>query len=448
MFSRYSEKLFQFKFFDDLYLAFLFIVSFICWYFSNEILGVACFSVLIWLVALQGRAVYLLPLPLFVVPIFRGLLKDVGKIANASDVITASVIIMVVAGVGGLVFDIIKHKRFKQKGRLFLAFSLIIGAMVLSLFNSPDIVNAVSGMAIYVFMFFFYVYILNIATAENHFRIFLSKTITYFVSLTALMCVMAIVEDKTVTESIIKKDINIGWSISNNIATYLVFGIPFILYLSIHEKYKFAYYFLSIILAVVTFLTGSRAGIGGLVLLAVPSIVYTLYRTERKDFVAHLLTALLFTMPFIFVAIYLNIPEALYQRLFVSKFFFYYDDRKRLLEIAMESFSNHPLIGTGVFSAGHYIKLGGKNVFSYHNIFFETLACMGIAGIMAYVYFSFVKFKMLLFNSNMFKLYGLMAIVGSYIFALVDTSYLNPIYMYMVVAFLAIAEKSATIQKP
>jgi hypothetical protein len=67
---------------------------------------------------------------------------------------------------------------------------------------------------------------------------------------------------------------------------------------------------------------------------------------------------------------------------------------------------------------------------------------------MAYVYFSFVKFKMLLFNSNMFKLYGLMAIVGSYIFALVDTSYLNPIYMYMVVAFLAIAEKSATIQKP
>jgi hypothetical protein len=448
MFSRYSEKLFQFRFFDDIFLAFLFIVSFICWYFSNEILGVVCFSALIWLVALSGRAVYLLPLPLFVVPIFRGLLKDVGKIANASDVITASVIIMIVAGVSGLVFDIIKQKRFKTTGQLFVPFIFIIASMLLSLLNSPDVINSVSGMLIYVFMFFFYVYLLNVSSAENHFRIFFSKTVVYFVALAALMCVMVIVEDKSITENIIKKDINIGWSISNNIATYLVFGVPFVLYLSIHEKYKFVYYFLSIVLAIVIFLTGSRAGIGGLLILAVPSVVYTLFRTDRKQFVTHLLMALLLTMPFLFAAIYMNIPEALYQRLFVSKFFFYYDDRKRLLEIAMESFSNHPLIGTGVFSAGHYIKLGGKNVFSYHNIFFETLACMGIAGIMAYVYFSFVKFKMLLFNSNMFKLYGLMAIVGSYIFALVDTSYLNPIYMYMVVAFLAIAEKSATIQKP
>lgn len=372
---------------------------------------------------------------------FRGLLKNVGKIANASDVITVSVLLIVSVGVMAIVYDIIKNKRFQAKGALFFSWLFVIVSMVLSLINTIDIVNSISGMMIYVFMLFFYVYFFNVSTSDNTSSIFFSKAILYFTSVTAIMTLIVILYDKNIIDNIIKKDINIGWSISNNIATYIVFGIPFILYLSLYAKQKFIYYFLVILHSVVLFMTGSRAGIGGLLILLIPAVIYILNNTERKQFVIHLLLAFLLTMPFVFIAIYMNIPEALYNRLFIQKFFFYYDDRRRLLEIATDCFKQFPLFGSGVFSAGHYIQAGGRNVFSYHNIFFEILASLGITGLLAFLYFSASKYLMLLRNINTFKVLGLMAIVASSIFAFVDTSYLNPIYLYMLFTFLAIAEK-------
>jgi O-antigen ligase len=436
------QKTFQHRYFEDIFLLAVSILSFLCWQFSNEWLGVIGFTTILISIAYSGKAIYFLPIPIFAVPMFRGLLKNVGKIANASDVITVSVLLIVSVGVGAIVYDIIKHKRFQKKGALFFSWLLVIGSMLLSLINTVDLVNSISGMMIYVFMLFFYVYFFNVASSNSTSSILFSKTILYFTSVTAIMTLVVILYEKNIIDSIIKKDINIGWSISNNIATYIVFGIPFILYLSLHAKQKFIYYFLVILHAVVLFMTGSRAGIGGLLILIIPAVIYTLNKTDRKQFVTHLLLAFLLTMPFVFVAIYMNIPEALYNRLFVQKFFFYYDDRKRLLEIAMECFKQFPLFGSGVFSAGHYIQAGGRNVFSYHNIFFEILASLGITGLLAFLYFSVSKYIMLLSNLNSFKIYGLMAVVASSIFAFVDTSFLNPIYLYMLFVFFAFAEKS------
>ncbi len=437
------DTIWQHRYFDEAYLFTLSLISFICWHFANEWLGVVVFSLLLLIIAAKGKSVYFLPIPLFAVPVFRGLLKNVGKIANASEVITWSVIILVTAGVAAIVYDLVKHVKLKQKGQLFFPWLFVLASMVLSLINTNNIANSVSGMLIYIFMLFFYSYFLNLPAASltKHF-IFYAKTVLYFTTLTALMTVIVIVFDNDITRNIVRKDINIGWSISNNIATYLVYGIPFILYLSIQQTQKFIYYFLVIILSVVLFMSGSRAGIGGLLLLAIPSVIFVLNKTDRKQFVTHLLLAFLLTMPFIFVAIYMNIPEALYNRLFVQKFFFYYDDRKRLLEIAMDCFRQFPVFGSGVFSAGHYIQAGGRKVFSYHNIFFEILASLGITGLLAFLYFSVKKYVMLLNPINTFKTFGLIAIVASSLFALVDTSYLNPIYLYMLFAFFAFAEKS------
>lgn len=436
-------SIWQHKYFDEAYLFTLSLISFLCWQFSNEWLGVVVFSFLLIIISAKGKSIYFLPIPLFAVPAFRGLLKNVGKIANASDVITWSVIILATIGVAAVVYDLIKNVKLKQRGQLFIPWVIVLVSMLLSLINTNDIINSISGMMIYIFMLFFYSYFLNQPTTDiSKDFIFYAKSILYFTTLTALMTVIVILYDRDITNNIVKKDINIGWSISNNIATYLVFSIPFILYLSIQAKQKFMYYFLIIIQSVVLFMSGSRAGIGGLLLLVIPSVIFVLNKTDRKQFVTHLLLAFLLTMPFVFVAIYMNIPEALYNRLFVQKFFFYYDDRKRLLEIAMECFRQFPVFGSGVFSAGHYIQAGGRNVFSYHNIFFEILASLGVTGLLAFLYFSVKKYLMLLNNINTFKIFGLMAIVASSIFALVDTSYLNPIYLYMLFAFFAFAEKS------
>lgn len=427
----------------DIYLLVLSIISFSGWALENEYISVPFFVAIIWYVVIKLNPIYLLPVPLFTIPIFSALLKDVGKIGNADSVVNPAMLFMIIGGVSAIIYDVIKHKRLQQKGTLFYAYLMVLLCMVISLINTPTLAHSITGIAIYGFMLFFYVYFLNCAKGLAIEKIFYAKTILWFSILSSVMTLWVIAYDKTIIDNILKKDINIGWSISNNIATYLVFAVPLILYLSINAANKFIYYYMVILIALVTFLTGSRAGVGGLLILIVPCIIYTFTKTERKDFAKHVLIAIALLLPFISIAFYLNIPEALYKRLFLQKFFFHYNDRKQLLDIAWSAFKLHPFIGTGIFSAGHYIALGGRKVFSYHNVFFETISTIGVVGSLAFSFCSLKALKLIVTPLTTFKIFGVIAIVGSSVFSMFDTAYANPIYLYMVFSFFAFIEHEA-----
>lgn len=423
------------------YLGLLAAISLFCWHTGLETLGIVVFPALLWVWALTRQTMLMLPVPLFFVPAFRHTLRHVGQINDPTTVITLGVVASVIFGVGALVYASLLPGQRTARSPLFKPMVALAIALALPIATSPVPIFAALGLGVFLIMGMIWSVQLNAQSDHVPYPFLFAKSLGWFASLASVMTLFTVASAPSATEAILHKDVNIGWSISNNIATYLVFALPMLFYLAIKAKNKVIYYLLIALNTVAILVTGSRAGIIGLGIVVPAAFIYlAVNHLIRKD-LNHVLIALGLAMPLAMVVLYFDLAEPVYERLFVSKFFFYFDDRRKLLNVAWECFKNYPVLGAGAYSAGHFIKLAGGHTMSYHNVLFEAAATMGLVGVAAYTWFMWVKFKLLTNHLTPFKVMGTVAVVGSFVFALVDTSYMNPIYLYMVFGLLALAER-------
>lgn len=427
--------------FVEAYLGLLATISVVCWHTGLEILGIVVFPALLWLWAITRQTMLMLPVPLFFVPAFRHTLRHVGQINDPTTVITYGVVASVVLGVGALVYASVLYRGRLIKSPLFRPMMALAVALALPIALSPVPMFAALGLGVFLILGMIWSMQLNAQALHINYPLLFAKSIGWFASLTAVMTLITVALAPSATEAILHKDVNIGWSISNNIATYLVFALPLLFYLAIVAKNKAVYYVLIVLNAGAVLISGSRAGIIGLGIVVPSALIYlAVNHLIRKD-LNHLLVALGLAMPLALVVLYFDLAQPVYERLFASKFFFYFDDRRKLLHIAWNCFRQHPVFGAGAYSAGHFIALAGGHTMSYHNVLFEAAATMGLVGVAAYTWFTWAKFKLLTKHLTPFKVMGTIAVVGSFVFALVDTSYMNPIYLYMLLGLLAVAER-------
>ncbi|MCK5732282.1 MAG: O-antigen ligase family protein, partial [Tenericutes bacterium] len=236
------------------------------------------------------------------------------------------------------------------------------------------------------------------------------------------------------------KSIDLGWGISNFIATYLIMFIVSMTYFV--KKYKLHLFWIILFLFEIAmlFFTLSRAGILAFLATSVLLIVFMFVKYDHKwNLLLNLIIGVI-----IMSAIGYFTKEyfiAIWDRLEV----FGLDDSGRI-DIwyeAIDVFKANPIFGGGVFAR----RPGLNELRMFHNTILHVLACFGIIGGIALIVQLISILRIFLYQFSQKKAILLIALIGANIHGLVDNTYLMPQYMVIMLIMIAVVENGNKVDK-
>lgn len=229
---------------------------------------------------------------------------------------------------------------------------------------------------------------------------------------------------------------NFGWG-NYNYAGYLaLFAVPACYYLIATAKNPPLLFPVLILLYVLPVAVGSD-GAFGIVIVFTPFCFYFTFRLLRqKDKLAFLGLLLFATLCLTAAIIVFNnrfseIVE------FVKYHFLYDTGRTKLYKDAWEIFKSYPVFGAGLGYAATVIKEGQN----FHSVVFHTLATMGLVGLAAYIYYYWVRIKILFGFNTPFNLFMFVAFAMFTAYSSIDCGEFN-ILMVFATMIIVVTEYS------
>jgi len=101
--------------------------------------------------------------------------------------------------------------------------------------------------------------------------------------------------------------------------------------------------------------------------------------------------------------------------------------RELLYRIGFNVFLRYPLFGGGIYTSEYYLSLVSTSVY-YHNFIIQTLATIGVFGMIAFSYYLYQVFRQSLWKCS-YNNYIFIIILGITVHGLFDTTFYNPIIM-------------------
>ncbi|MDD3947151.1 MAG: hypothetical protein PHI19_04840 [Clostridia bacterium] len=296
------------------------------------------------------------------------------------------------------------------------------------------------------------------------------------------------------------------FSMSNNVATYILMVSPFSFYLAMRKKYGIVYFVLGVLQGFAMLLSTSRSGFFFSFALILPLIVLTIWkdRAKRKQyFIALAAIALVFAGIFaighqkIWMPIYNNyafdlsadwkiyLALAIGSTLVVSYFIWLYmmpsklqkifvpatltavvifvavgfafwdkilplliradESRGLMANLAITNFPRYPIFGTGIGYTGieEFYQPRTATMHFYHSAPFQILGSMGLIGVATYGYMLFSRIKMLRQNNKEFQFTVYLCTLGLYLMSLVNPGIFVPLmFMLQLTLYYAIVERT------
>lgn len=411
------------KFFNSIgYLTILSSATLAIWYFGLEHIGIPVFTLISAFILVFNKN----GMP--VIPFFLNMLFMVSQTEWSLGLIPDYLYIVPVVLI---IFFIIHLIRFKPKffdGMMKWPLLLLFAAMLLSMINAELIdFNYLFYCLIGLFYLFSYFFFKSTLKGDNlKFLIKLFAVTGIMISIQVLIFYLR-VEDIDV--ALARKNLDLGWGISNFVATYLIVFISALFYFI--KKYKLHIFWVMVATfeIIMLFLTLSRGGVLAFFFTFIFLIIYLYHGYEHK---VRMSINIIAAMAIIGLIVYFRFDYFMivWDRLFAD--FFGDNGRFDLWIEAFDKFKSYPLLGAGLFA-----RVTGDYFGFYHNTIIHTAATLGTIGVISLLWQFIQVLKIFFKKMNIEKAVLLIAIIGANIHGMVDNVYYMP--QFMIIFFIIIA---------
>ncbi|MGD9605378.1 MAG: O-antigen ligase family protein [Bacilli bacterium] len=341
--------------------------------------------------------------------------------------------------------------KINMKDLILIGFLVYLGANILSLITIPhDLLDeGIAGVTQTLAFVYIYIYFHNRKEPNDH--EYIAKSYIFFgltIFLEFIIFVLSFQGTFTWDKAIV-----LGWGITNSIAMVILLILPIIIYFILkHPKHI---YLTALIVALLTLLvlTLSKAAYIALALLFIPFGIFTYFSRKTKQQKQWYWLSLGITLMFSVAAYFI----ATSQEQLVEGFRTYilrmdergwFNDVARLeiYQYAWDLFKQHPILGTGSFTAGYYLTIGfnAPLLKHYHNFVMQLLATIGSVGFISFCFLLFAVIKKA-FSKSLFNVCVLFSLLAMIIHGLMDNTFHNPLIMINMTILFAYLEDAPTI---
>lgn len=366
-----------------------------------------------------------------IVPLLFNALFMVSKLPLTFSDIPIYLYLTPVVLVVGMVIHALRFKMTWKRGKMLPGILIMVLAMFLSSFNAEELsLDYWFYASIGIIYGLLYLFFVNSFTGDH--RRYLLQMMFILGILISLQIVIHFLQVDDFMEEMIHKEMNLGWGISNQIATYLVMFIVITVYYIRTSEKGFLFVPVMIFQALMLLFTLSRGGIAAFILILPLLVILTLRKSDRKlkHLIAFLISIVILVTVFLF-----GQSDAIDLFNYITRTGFDDNLRFALWEDAWNVFKSHPLFGGGIFA-----RQGPKDYNMYHNTFLHVLATMGVLGFIGLMAQMVMQFKITLGTFNKESLFVSMALLGAHIHGMVDNVYLMPQFMILMLIIVAVFE--------
>lgn len=403
--------------YTDFYLVLVCIFTFIGWISKCAPFGITC-AVVLFCLALLG-ADDILPLTINIFSAVLLIFSD--KFSDYTYLWPLAIPLGIC-----IVYFLVKNKSSKfRPGKMFfpliaVAYALLLGGVGTTIKQDflrvlPDFFMLGVGVPAVYLLYSNYLK----RDDERDVPLYFSKTMMYIGLVICFQLITVISQSKIPVHDWQNTVWEVGWADRNDVATYLIFTAGMTMYLSTRYRQGWIYLALGIFQYVCLVLTFSRGGIIFGLISGIAALIFTIIKAPNKKLHFFYIGIVVLGMLIIYLCLLNDINtmiSALFERGFGTS------GRSDLYKEAWELFKTNPLFGVGKGYAGSYTHTSAIGVYWFHSTIFQIIACMGIMGIIAYVYFYAVRLKILFKNiKNSFNLFCLAVFVGFEGYSLINT---------------------------
>jgi len=353
---------------------------------------------------------------------------------------------LIVAGVLAIIGAIISLIRFKyelKKGPFFIglvifAISCILGGALN--FNELYLLQYVVISLIVTALLVLFVYLHSINSISFLDFSWIMFALSLFIS---LQCVSYLFSYHNITELLTDKGLNVGWGVSNNVATIMILLVPFTAYLIFHyQRWKSMFFAILVIpQSIAVIFTYSRGGIFAYILMLIAVFIYGFFVV--KDRFNYLLLAISAVLSiFLILAIGMIYKPEIMNKIFRMIGIDALDMRPRI-QIYKTYLSNLKpdfIFGKGMFEPflSHFeieIPNGGDYLWG-HGTWIHCLYTTGIVGVGAWLFHTVQKYVYLLKEHSKESMIVFFAFIFSGLYGMIDVSFYFINYMILFIVIL------------
>ena len=397
--------------------------SLFIWMNQLDFLGMAIFTLLSVVVLLFVRNT------IHVLPFFFNMMFMISQTEWSLE--TIPIYLFALPLVLGLAFilHIFIYKEEKIKGRLTLPLLLMLLAMVLSIFNS-EIIDINYVFYLVIGLFYVLIYVFFVKTMQGDYLTYIIRLFFVLGLLISAQVLIFYIRSDDILLALESKSIDLGWGISNFVATYLIIFISTTIYYIKTKPLKLITTVIISFEILMLLFTISRGGVLAFSLI-IPLLIYYLYHGQKNKVTISLYLVLLGLL--LAMAFYLQ--TELFAPLFERFKRLDFNDGSGRIDLwkqAYEKFKQYPLVGAGLFA-----RVEGDYFGFYHNTFMHTLASLGLVGLVSLLWQMFALVRIYFNKINLEKGILFIAILGANIHGMVDNVYFMP--QFMILFFIVIA---------
>lgn len=438
-------------FYSDWYLAAFALLAYVSWITNQPVIGMLAIS-------LFGSVLFIITADL--TPALP--LLCMACCIFATDDIAGYMIYLVVLIplVAAAVFHVIYYPPQPRKGKMFYPQLAITAALIIA---GCDCIGRESyaatigyvlllGAAILVLYLLYNAYYRKNPYVKN--STYFAKMMMWFGLLLTAQIASYYIKNRLGIDQWNKGWIDLGWGIDNNAATLLLLSAPMCFYLAFtcggsklsskkasFSRFGWLYCLIGFVQYAAICFTFSRGGIVFAVVTAPFVIGFTIAKSRNKlDCIIPCALAVIAIG--VFYAVFFEKVNEMFVQMFDkildSDDHSGWADRDLLYLEAIECFKNHPIFGAGMGYMGVNYEIKAIGFYWFHSTFFQIIGSMGLVGLIAFGYFYFVRYRIVLkrVRTNSFSLFALLSLLGFELYSMIDTGTFIPIPMMATVMFL------------
>lgn len=420
--------------YSRLYFALLTATIFLCWFFEVEaygVIGIIFFASIV--LVMRRDTTPLIPIIFVVAMIFP---RDIDPMTYAN------VFYFFIPLPIAIVTHFIRFKVPFRIGKLFfpqLAVSIAllvggIGTISLEHYTIGLVYALLLGVAILFFYFLFYLYAYPPKNVD--FKYWIANSLNFIGILIVCQVITRYVQEFEI-HSRVGSGVPIGWGVGNNFSTILLFTLAGTFYLAAKSKFSVLYLITAVAQYVVIVLSWSRgATLFGAIILPLymlALLIGTPKSNRRYMWAGVALVVAIFVGALIAMwePIMEMVDNVLAQGTGVS-------GRDKLYQEAIDVFMANPIFGAGVGFDGVYYRQETMPMYWFHSTLFQVIGSMGIVGIIAYAWYYYARYRIMVRKRCLFSIFMIIGMIGFEGYSMIDTGTFVPLPIMFIVILMTL----------
>lgn len=436
------------------YIALVFLITLLAWSFYKEtpphIFNLYNMIGMMVIVVLNTAILLFYKNTLYTIPLVMSLLFIVNQYNISFDTLESfgfpfAAFFFLISGFIG---HIIKYKVKFKSSRFLLGFFLIALSYLIPLLYTSFSVSGLSVSLVGSLYLFMYVFYANTSKGDLDYLfkvlLFANLVLTAEVGLYLYRGYMLNPELDLYHRLFSGWGRNLGWANINDMCFYIALTFPSYLYFIFKRPKTYLVWFLMILPTTVVILSKSRGGIIGYGVVIVASMLFFLFRGNKK----HLTHGLVFLSIALTIAYLGRQVFHLWYEFFLNSMDedlnAFSSGRIDIYKFGLQVFREYPLFGGSWMSIDRYPKgnMVGSRIFMYHSTFIQALAAMGLFGLSALLVHYYQISHFIFKNPTLEKYLFLIGYIASQAHGLIDNVQYAVPYSILIALILAIFETS------